>query len=261
MRDALFAFFGTSVDSRFALAALERVGLHPALIVDSKEFPPELYNTDWDFFLVASYGKILKKEVLGLPRRGCLNIHPSLLPRYRGPSPYVSAILQDERAVGVSIMLMEERMDSGPILAQARIEIEEEEWPPKGLVLSELLFTEGVTLLSEVLPQWLKGELDPVPQEEQLATYTKKFNDADAEIPEPQTISPGASAREAFLKIQAFDNPQGGPRALFINTKGKRVLILDAEWKDGALTVRTVLPEGRKKMSYADYLRGQRSTA
>lgn len=244
----LFAFFGTSVDSQFALEQLERVGLVPALVIDNKgPFPPELYNTDWDFFLVASYGKILKKEILDLPRRGCLNIHPSLLPKFRGPSPYVSAILADERETGVTLMLMEETMDTGPILAQARIAIAPEDWPPKGLLLSQMLFTEGVNLLAEALPEWLAGTLEPEPQEHSAATYTKKFTDADA------LLDLGGNAREQFLKIRAFDK---SPRAYFINKNGKRLIVTDAALKDEKLELLKVIPEGKKEMPYADYLRG-----
>jgi len=249
MENPLFAFFGTSVDSQFALDALKAHELEPALVVDPREpLPEELFNTEWEFFLVASYGKILKKEVLDLPRRGCINIHPSLLPKYRGPSPYVSAILADDRSTGVTIMLMEERMDAGPILAQARIEIDEAEWPPKGLMLSQMLFTEGVNLLVEILPDWLSGTLEPVPQDESLATYTKKFVDADALLDLTQP-------RDAFLKIQAFDK---SPRAHFVNKKGKRVVVTEARWHEGQLVIEKVLPEGKKEMPYADYLRGQR---
>ena len=243
-----FAFFGTSVDSRFALEALEARGLAPALVIDSKTFPDELYNTEWDFFVVASYGKILPKDILDLPRHGCLNIHPSLLPKFRGPSPYVSAILEDERETGVTVMLMEQKMDAGPILAQARIAIEEADWPPKGLLLSQMLFTEGANLLAEALPLWIKGRLVPESQDESKATYTKKFNDADALI-NPQ------GGRADFLKIRAFDK---SPRAYFINTKGKRVIVTEANWKDGAIEIIKVLPEGKKEMSYEDYLRGQK---
>jgi methionyl-tRNA formyltransferase len=256
-KEPLFAFFGTSIDSQFALGALERVGLMPTLVIDAKELPEELYNSEWDFFLVCSYGKFLPKKVLELPTHGALNIHPSLLPRFRGPSPYVSAILADERETGVSIMLMEEKMDAGPVLAQARIEIASEDWPPKGLVLSQMLFTEGVNLLAEVLPQYMEGTLLPVPQDEAQATYTKKFGDQDA------LIDLG-NPREAFLKIQAFDK---SPRAYFINENGKRVVVTEAKWKDpvegstphgtgGELEIVKVLPEGKKEMPYADYLRG-----
>jgi methionyl-tRNA formyltransferase len=248
MKQPLFAFFGTSVDSKFALEQLERVGLPPALVIDSKEIPQDLANTEWDFFLVASYGKILRKDVLDIPRRGALNIHPSLLPKFRGPSPYVSAILADERETGVSLMLMEEKMDAGPILAQARIEIAEEDWPPKGLLLSQMLFTEGVNLLADVLPQWLNGTLVPESQDESLATYTKKFSDEDA-------LLDLNNPRESFLKIRAFDK---SPRAHFMTDKGKRVIVTDAQWKDGALEIVSVLPEGKKEMPYAEFLRGQR---
>jgi methionyl-tRNA formyltransferase len=255
MDNPLFAFFGTSVDSQYALAQLERIGLPPALIIDTKkEFPEELFNTEWDFFLVASYGKILKKEILDLPKHGCLNIHPSLLPKFRGPSPYVSAILADEREVGVTLMRMAEKMDAGPILAQARIEISEEDWPPKGLTLSQMLFTEGVNLLADILPQFLKGEVKPEPQNESQATYTRKFTDADALIDISRFNLDEISARQAFLKIQAFDK---NPRAHFIQN-GKRVIVTEAEFKDGKLEILKVLPEGKKEMDYKAYLRGQR---
>ena len=247
--DPLFAFFGSSVDSQYALEQLERVGLSPALVVRDKTLPPELYNTAWDFFLVASYGTLLKKEVLALPKHGCLNIHPSLLPKFRGPSPYVSAILADEHATGVTLMLMEERMDAGPVLAQAKIEIAEEEWPPKGLLLSQMLFTEGVNLLAEVLPDWLAGTLEPVEQDDSQATYTKKFSDADT------LLDLNGNQREQFLKVQAFNK---NPRAYFINAKNKRIIVTDAAWTDGELIILRVLPEGKKEMPYQDYLHGQK---
>src|SRR3989344_709335 len=244
--DPLFAFFGSSVDSQYALEQLERVGLSPALVVRDKTLPPELYNTAWDFFLVASYGTLLKKEVLALPKHGCLNIHPSLLPKFRGPSPYVSAILADERHTGVSLMLMEERMDAGPVLAQAKIEIAPDEWPPKGLLLSQMLFTEGVNLLAEVLPDWLPGAIMPAAQAKGPKTYTKKFTDADA------LLDLDGNQREQFLKVQAFDK---NPRAYFINAKSKRIIVTEAEFKEVTLKILKVIPEGKKEMPYQDYLR------
>lgn len=247
MSKPLFVFFGSSIDSTYALEQLARVGLEPALVIKDKEMPDDLANTDWDFFLVASYGKILKKDVLDIPRHGCINIHPSLLPKFRGPSPYVSAILADERQTGVSLMRMAEKMDAGPILAQARIEIAPEDWPPKGLLLSKMLFTEGVNLLAEVLPQYLAGTLDPEPQDETQVTYTKKFKDPDA------LVDLAGDPREQFLKIRAFDKD---PRAHFFDGS-KRVLITEAAFRDGTLEIVKVLPEGKKEMPYADYLRGK----
>lgn len=248
MQNPTFAFLGTSIDSTFALEALAKVGLEPAVVIDTKELPDELYNTEWDFILVCSYGKILPKKLLELPKHGVINIHPSLLPKFRGPSPYVSNILADERTTGVSVMLLAEKMDTGPILAQARLEIEEADWPPQGLVLSQMLFTEGINLLAEVLPDYLSGALVPTPQDESMATYTKKFTDADA-------LLDLSNSRESFLKIRAFDK---SPRAHFMNEKGKRVIVTQASWKDDALEIRKVLPEGKKEMSFDDYQRGQR---
>lgn len=144
-------------------------------------------------------------------------------------------------------MLMEEEMDAGPILAQARIEIVPEDWPPKGLVLSQMLFTEGVNLLAEIVPSYLAGTLQPEPQNEGAATYTKKFVDKDA------LVDLLGDARQNFLKIRAFDRD---PRAHFFNAKGKRVIITDARLADGVLEILKVLPEGKKEMSYAEYLRG-----
>lgn len=249
MPNPLFAFFGSSIDSEYALEQLSRVGLEPALIIKDKNYPDELFNTEWDFFLVASFGKLLPKKILDLPKKGCINIHPSLLPKFRGPSPYVSAILADERATGVTLMLMAEKMDAGPILAQAKIELDASEWPPQGLVLSQMLFTEGVNLLAEALPLWLSNKLTLRPQDESEATFTKKFTDADA------LIDLAGDARQNFLKVRAFDK---SPRAHFITPAGKRVIVTEATYSDGELEILKVIPEGKKEMAYEEYLRGVR---
>lgn len=286
-RDPLFAFFGTPRFSVHVLDALEAHGLLPALVVTAEDkrsgrglastpspakvwatergidvatpaslkdpsFVAEMKNTDWDCFVVAAYAKLLPKEILALPHKGCLNVHPSLLPKFRGPSPALSAILADERTTGVSIMLLEEKMDAGPVLAQAQVELEEEAWPPRGSDFEELLATEGGTLLSETLPLWLENKITPEVQEEKDATYTKKFSDADARL------DLAGNVRENFLKIRAFTT---SPRAYFINEKGKRVIIADAQYQNGTLSITRVIPEGKKEMAYANYLRGQNSSS
>jgi methionyl-tRNA formyltransferase len=278
----LFAFFGTSHFVTYALDALEKKGLLPALVISTPDkpagrgmkltpspvkewatargidvltpasladdtFAAELANTDWDVFIVASYGKILPERILSIPRRDCLNIHPSLLPKFRGPSPFISAILEDERQTGVTIMKMGEKMDAGPIVAQARIEIEEEAWPLTSSMLSELLFAEGGNLLAEILPEWINGEITPEPQDETKATYTKKFTDADARL------DLSGDPKKNLYKIRAFDQ---GPRAYFINEKGKRVIVTDAELAEGTLKILKVIPEGKKEMLFEDFTRG-----
>src|SRR6185503_6876483 len=99
-----------------------------------------------------------------------------------GPSPAVSAILADERATGVTVMQMAEKMDAGPIIAQARVELEADAWPPKGSEFEELLATEGGNLLAETIPFWVRGDIEPEPQDEAAATFTRKFSDADSLI-------------------------------------------------------------------------------
>lgn len=279
-----FVYFGTPDLSVNVLNALERAGFLPTVVVTApdrergrgQEVSPspvsawaaertietlrpttlkdtdsliELANTDWDFFVVAMYNAIIPARILSMPKKGCLNVHPSLLPKFRGPSPILSAILADERTTGVSIMLLDEQMDHGPILAQARIEIAPEDWPMSGSTLSELLSTEGGNLLAETIPQWMDGTITPEEQAHADATYTKKFTKEDARI------DLAAPAYQNLLKIRAFDT---NPRAFFMDEDGKRIIVTDADIVDGTLTLLSVIPEGRKKMSYGEYLHGKR---
>lgn len=276
----LFAFFGTPRFAVRVLDALESHGLLPALVItapdkpagrghklspspakewalargidvltptnlNDESFVAELANSEWDVFVVAAYGKLIPKHILEIPRTGALNVHPSLLPKFRGPSPAMSAILADERTTGVSIMQVSERMDAGPVVAQARIELEEAEWPPKGSLFEDLLATEGGNVLAEVLPSWVDGEVTPEPQDENAATFTKKFTDQDARI------DLSADTRHNLLKIRAFDK---NPRAYFIKD-GKRVIVTEATLTNGELEIQKVIPEGKKEMGYAEFLR------
>lgn len=280
MQQPLFAFFGTPKFSVDVLNALEKNGLLPALVVTAPDKPQgrglelkpsaakvwalergidvvtpatlkdeafvaELQNTDWDVFVVAAYAKLIPKNILDIPRRGCLNVHPSLLPKFRGPSPAISAILADERATGVSIMEMDEKMDAGPVVAQAKVELEEEAWPPKGSDFEELLATEGGNLLAEVLPLWIEGKVDAEPQDEARATFTRKFSDQDS------LVDIQGDAHEALLKIRAFDK---NPRAHFIQN-GKRVIITEAHIENDSLVLDKVIPEGKKEMPYSEFLK------
>ncbi len=122
---------------------------------------PNLAALAPDLLVVAAYGLILPKAVLELPTFGCINVHASLLPAYRGASPIAAAILDGSAATGVSIMLMDEGMDTGPVLAQAMQSIRTGETTAS---LSERLATQGAALLLDTLPRWLAGEIAPIPQ-------------------------------------------------------------------------------------------------
>jgi methionyl-tRNA formyltransferase len=215
-----------------------------------KEIPPELEEGVWDAFIVVYYSKILPKRVLDIPERGTLNLHPSLLPKLRGPSPIKTAILEDMREAGVTIIELDPEMDHGPILAQARVEIPTEDWPVTGSTLRELLSNVGADLLIETIPQWLNNAILPEEQDHEKATFTKKITKEDG------LINLDDDHYKNYLKIQAFDEWPG--TYFFIEKDGKkvRVKITEAEYKDKKLTIKRVILEGKKEMAYKDLIRG-----
>jgi methionyl-tRNA formyltransferase len=132
-----------------------------------------------EVIVVAAYSHLLKKEVLGLPPRGCINLHPSLLPRYRGAAPVAGALLGGDSATGITIMLMDEGLDSGPILAQRHETILATDTTGS---LTTRLADRGGKLLAETLPLWLAGEITPRPQDPSLATFTRKLEKEDGKL-------------------------------------------------------------------------------
>lgn len=207
-----------------------------------------LYNSEWDLFIVASFGKILPQELLDIPRHGTLNVHPSLLPQYRGASPIRSAILEDnQEAVGVTIMLLDAGLDSGPIVAQGRVQVDE--WPPHAEILEKLLAHEGGELLAEVIPLWVQKEITPEAQDEAQATFSKKITKEMGEV------NLADDPYQNFLKIRGLE---GWPGTFFFiekNGKPMRIKITDASFVEGQLHILSVIPEGKKEMLYEDFLR------
>lgn len=223
--------------------------LAPEHIRGNEEFFRELAALRPKCFVVAAYGKILPKDLLAIPPKGTLNVHPSLLPRYRGPSPIESQIIADEPHIGVSIMLMDEELDHGPILASRQIE-RPNNWPVKGTILTEILAHEGGRLLAETLPLWINGMITPSPQDHRKATYTKKIEKSDG------MIHLQDDPNENLRKIRAYN---GWPGAFtFIERRGKpvRVKITEARVSDGKLILERIIPEGKREMAFADFLRG-----
>jgi len=130
----------------------------------------ELRRLAPEVIVVCAYGEILRRSVLEIPPRGVINVHPSLLPRHRGPSPIQAAILSGDQETGVTVMLMDEGMDTGPVLAQAPLPIDPLDTAGTlGGKLSHL----AARLLVETLPRWLRGEIEPRPQDHSRATVTK----------------------------------------------------------------------------------------
>ena len=160
--------------------ALERqiLVIQPATL-KSNDVVSKLVSLQPELIVVAAYGAILPQEVLSLPKFACLNVHPSLLPRHRGPSPVANTILCGDEVTGVTIMLMDAGTDTGPILTQEKAGISFTDTTGS---LSRTLADVGAKLLLETLPEWLNKELRPQVQDESEATYSKLITSEDAEI-------------------------------------------------------------------------------
>lgn len=169
-----------------------------------------------DLFVVASYGKIIPKEALEIPKLGCLNIHPSLLPCYRGASPIQATILNGEQKTGVTIMLMDEEMDHGPIVSNFQFPISKEITFKE---LEERLIEESSKLLLETLTKWINGEIKPMPQDHSRATSCKIIKKEDAKM----DFNESAVAIER--KVRAF-NPWPGT---YFEINDKKFKILKAD--------------------------------
>ena len=168
-----------------------------------------------DVIVVAAYGKILRQNVLDLPKFGCINVHASLLPRWRGASPIQASILHGDEKSGVSIMRMEAGLDTGPVLAMREMAILSED---TGELLTMRLAELGAALLVEVLPGYLAGEIAPQAQDESLATYAPMIQKEEGEL------DFSLMAKELSRKVRAF-NPWPGAYL---------------DWDGGRLKVHTV---------------------
>ncbi len=188
-------------------------------------------------FFVLAYGKILKKNILDFPELGVWNLHPSLLPKYRGPSPIMSAILDDQKETGISLMLLDEKMDHGPILAQKKIFVEE--WK-KNREMEKWFAEEGADLFLEILDDFAEGKIIPQEQNHDQATYCEKYHKSDMELKKP------LESRENFLKFLAF------PKPFFFDENGRRNVVSDGRWneKEKKFEILKIIPEGKKEQEY-----------
>lgn len=231
-------FLGTARFGSIILEKLCQAGYQPV----SCQFE-DIESIKPDLVIVANYGKIIPQHILDIPRYGTFNVHPSLLPKYRGPSPIQSAILNGDREIGVTIILMDAKVDHGPILAQKKTIIGENE---TAIDLSDRLAVLGAGLLIDVIPDWISGKTRLRRQDEKRATYTKILTREDGEINWKKP------AKEIEGQIRAF-NPWPGTYAFH---KGKRLKILKARLEKNKLIIEEVQLEGKKPMLFEDFLRG-----
>ncbi|MGB9910989.1 MAG: methionyl-tRNA formyltransferase [Microgenomates group bacterium] len=218
--------------------------------------------------ILASFGAIVPSHFLSFPQWGILNLHPSLLPKYRGPSPVQTAILNGEKTTGLSIIKMDEEIDHGPIVAQL-----EEEILPQDTAESLYfrLFSAGTQALRIILFPYLEGKIQPQPQNHQQATFTKKLTREDGFIP-PQAIFlslQGKSfppferlgikienAEKIWLMIKAFFPWPGTWTEIKIKNQAKRLKILQAHLKENKLVLDKVQLEGKKPVSFWQFQDG-----
>ncbi len=212
-------------------------------------------------FIVAAYGKIIPQALLDIPKYGTLNIHPSLLPKYRGASPLQSTILADAKETGVTIMSIDADMDHGPILIQEKVTINE--WPMYE-AYEEMMFRRGGRTLAGILPDWIAGNIKPREQDHAAATFTKKIVKEDGLVEFTDIVSGSTETQYMiFRKIQAFHEwpqvyffiPRPTTTDIAANTPRTRVKITKASWSDNKLAIEKVIPEGKKETDYATFLK------
>ena len=222
-----------------------------------------------DVFVVAAFGQILSKEILEMPKYGCINIHASLLPMYRGAAPIQWAILNDEKIAGVTIMQMDEGLDTGDMLLKGEVDIDKEDTAD---TLHDKLKVLGANLIVEALDKLVKGELQAVPQPEGPLFYAKMIKKEDG------ALDFNESASKLILKLRAFKS-WPGTYALFNGqlmkiTEAKALTetsdeangtVIDVK-KDsftistgeGSLLVTRIQPQGKKEMAVKDYFLGNK---
>ncbi len=250
-------------------AALERgLAVYQPKRVRDPEFIETLRALRPEAIIVAAYGQILPTELLALPKYGCINIHASLLPRYRGAAPITWAIVRGETETGNTIMHMDEGMDTGAILLQERIPID-----PKDTAgtLTEKLSVQGADLITTALPLIVAGKLTPRAQDSSLATLAPLLKKEDGRIDwergalelhnRVRGMSPWPGAYTVLdnkiVKIIETEVVAGNAEPGRLLEKNGNTLFAGAG--SGLLQLLIVQPEGKKPMPAAEFLRGHRS--
>lgn len=237
-------FFGTDEFAKIILKALKNADFNIVAEITEARPVAELALPPADLGVVAVYGKILPKSVLEHFKYGVLNVHPSLLPKYRGPSPIKTALLNGDIETGVTIIKLDDQMDHGPVLISSKHQI------PSTKMHSELrdeLATLGAELLVKVIPDYIAEKIVLQHQDHSQATYTKLLTRDDGKVDLPHD-----APEMIYRKFLAFE---GWPGIWFLH-RGKRVKILDCMLDHDTLKIVTLQPEGKKPMGMKDFING-----
>ncbi len=239
-------------------------------------FKSELKKINPDLAVVAAYGtKAIPNDILGLPKHGFINVHPSLLPRWRGASPIQYTILSGDTETGVTIILMDEKIDHGGIIAISKIKITNEKVTSEELIqeLAEL----GAKLLIKTIPLWLKNKIKPVPQDDLTAVYRKRLEKSDGKIDWQKSADyierqiralnpwPGTFTKtedkgkkkslkifKAFIQKQTKQGPFGIAGKTYLASNDKIAVQCGKDF----LVLEELQFEGGKRMAVKDFLKG-----
>lgn len=295
-----FVYYGTSEFSRAVLGGLLDDGARPALVVTTaakpagrglhpsptpvaeyaraaslplievaslrtEEVQAQLKAAATRVAVLAAFGKIVPPDVLGLYPRGIVNVHPSLLPRYRGPAPIQYAIRDGAAETGVSLIVLDNEVDHGPIIAQRSQPVQPQD---DAAALGERLARQAAAMLLEALPRYLAGELNASPQQHEQATLTRKVSREDGRADFSKSAQQLDQQRRAFTPWPGLWTAWQGQRLKLIATSvlpssrsAPGVVVYDSGQlvigtADGGLVVKCLQLEGGREMAVADFLRG-----
>ncbi len=272
-RPAKFIYFGTPRVASDTLELLIERGFVPEVVVTSPDAPrgrglvltpspvkalaearripvltPEKLDTqtvlalqahECDYAVVVAYGKIFPEALISAFPKGVLNVHYSLLPKYRGATPLEAALLAGDGVTGVTVQKMVKELDAGDIIAQAATPIAPDETARE---LRPRLIELGATLLADTLPAYLSGDIVPKAQDASRASHTRKFTKEDG------LLALDAPAEVNWNKYRAYADSIG----TYFFENGKRIKITAASLQNGKFTIERVIPEGKREMAYAD---------
>jgi len=256
-------------------SAVKKLALENGLPIDQPNSLKTAGATDtlasWnaDVLVVAAYGILLPKQVLALPPLGCLNIHGSLLPRWRGAAPIHRAVMAGDSETGVTIMQMDEGLDTGAALMHLRVPIQPTDSTP---LIHDILANKGAKALVEVLPLWCRGDIEAVPQSAEGVTYAHKLDKSEAKIdfsqsailcdrtirglagwPIAESTLDGERIRLHGSTLSTTAVPKGTPPGTIINTDQTAITVATG---DGAVDLLRLQRPGKKALDAADFASG-----
>ena len=242
------------------LALSHGIGVAQPEKIRDQEFYRELARHSPEFIIVVAYGKVLPKEILDIPAKGCINVHASLLPKYRGAAPVQWSLINGERTTGVTTMLMDEGLDTGDILLQSSLEISEDD---NAATLSKKLSVVGAATLIDTLRGMRSGWVKPIPQQGE-ATYASSLRKEDGRIDWQKNAKNLAnfisgmnpSLGKERIKIIRAKAVEGSGEPGRIEKASSGTLLVGTS--KSLLMIEGLQPEGRHAMSAAAFLAGRR---